>query len=135
MFFPLKGLLLSGQGGCSRQPHQAKGKGFQSRLTFGLKITLTAGIEPCLLRLSHSSLHSPRCIFLSELPRLGLAASHSYEGPCRFAASRSYKGPWISCITLLRRTLLPWISCITLLRRTLLPWITVHSEFFFPNFV
>ena len=26
-----------------------KGKGFQSRLTFGLKIRLTAGIEPCLL--------------------------------------------------------------------------------------
>ena len=40
-----------------------KGKGFQSRLTFGSKIRLTARIEPCLLRLSRSSLHSPRCIF------------------------------------------------------------------------
>ena len=61
--FPPEGLLLSGQGGCSRRPYQGYYiKGLSSHLTSGSKIRLTAGFEPCPQGPASSSLaavHSP----------------------------------------------------------------------------
>ena len=79
--FPPKGLLLSGQGGCSRRPYQ--GKGLSSRRTSGSKISLTAGFEPCPQGPAPSSLaaaHSPfycvpSFVLVHSIPVL--AASHS----------------------------------------------------------
>ena len=78
-------LLLSWQGRCS-SPLQ--GKGFQPRLTSGSKIGPTARNGWCPQR--HSTKQSPLTMrqfsFWTVLPalfwlQLGLAESHSYEGP------------------------------------------------------
>ena len=84
-----------------------RGKGLSSRRTSGSKIRLTAGFEPCPQGPAPSSLAAAHSLLMCTLFCafntcvscitffLGLAASHSFEGPSfrGLAASHSSKDP------------------------------------------